>query len=58
MIITATTAKMFFALKTANLKPLSSSLKPCTMDILKLGGEKCVGVLAKDYVVYKKWINE
>lgn len=24
------------------------------MDIIKLGGEKCGGVLAKDYVVYKK----
>ena len=29
-----------------------------TMDIMKLAGGICGGVLVKDYAVYKKWINE
>ena len=28
------------------------------MNIMKLAGGICGGVLVKDYAVYKKWINE
>ena len=47
---------MFFDLKAANVKPPKASLD--AMDILKLTGGICGGVLVKDYAVYKKWINE
>ena len=30
----------------------------CAMDIIKLAAGIVVGVLVKDYAVYKKWINE
>ena len=49
-------AGIFFWLKAANVKPLKVSLD--VMDILKLTGGICRGVLLKDYAVYKKWINE
>ena len=29
-----------------------------TMDIMKLAGGICGGVLVKDYAVHKKWIDE
>ena len=48
LIITATTTRIFSALKV--------SLD--AMDITKLAGGICGGVLVKDYTVYKKWINE
>ena len=56
MIITATTTGIFFALKVANVKPPKASLD--AMNIMKLAGGICGGVLVKDYAVYKKWINE
>ena len=56
LIITATTTGIFFALKAANVKPPKTSQD--AMDITKLAGEICGGVLVKDYAVYKKWINE
>ena len=56
LIITATTTGIFFALKAANVKPPKTSLD--AMDIIKLAGEICGGVLVKDYAVYKKWIND
>ena len=28
------------------------------MDIMKLAGGMCGGVLVKDYAAYKKWINK
>ena len=56
LIITATTTGMFFALTAANVKPPKASLD--AMDIMKLVGGICGGVLVKDYAVYKKWINE
>ena len=56
LIITATTAGIFFALKAANKKPPQAFLE--AMDILELASEKCGGILVKDYAVYKKWINE
>ena len=52
LIITIGAAGIFFGLKTANVKPPKTSLD--AMDILKLAGEICGGVLVKDYVVYKK----
>ena len=56
LIITATTTAIFYALKTANVKPPNASMD--VMDIMKLaGGIKC-GVLVKDFAVYKEWINE
>ena len=48
-IITVTTTRIFFALKTANIKPLKASLD--AIDIIKLAGENCGGVLVKDYAV-------
>ena len=56
LIIIATTTGIFFALKAANVKPPKASLD--VMDIMKLAGGICGGVLVKDYAVYKKWINE
>ena len=56
LIITATTTGIFFALRTANLKPPKASLD--AMDIMKLAGGICGAVLVKDSAVYKKWIKE
>ena len=56
MIITATTTRIFYTLKTANIKPPKASMD--AMDIMKLAGGICGGVLVKDYAVYKKCINE
>ena len=56
LIITIGTTGIFFGLKVANVKPPKASLE--AMDILRLTGGICGGVLVKDYAVYKKWINE
>ena len=56
LIITTAATGIFFALKAANVKPPKASLD--AMDIIKLAGGICGGVLVKDYAVYKKWINE
>ena len=56
LIIIATTTGIFYALKAANVKPPNGSMD--SMDIMKLAGGICRGVLVKDYAVYKKWINE
>ena len=56
LIITATTTRIFYVLRVANIKPPKVSLD--TMDIMKLAGGIMGCVLVKDYVVYKKWINE
>ena len=52
LIIIIGAADIFFALKAANLKPSKASMD--AMDILKLTGGICGGVLVKDYAVYKK----
>ena len=56
LIISAATTGIFFALKAANVKPPKASLD--AMDIIKLTGGICGGVLAKDYAVYRKWNKE
>ena len=56
LIITIEATGTFFGLKAANIKPLKASLD--AMDIIELAGGIVGGVLAKDYAVYKKWINE
>ena len=56
LIITATTTRIFFTLKAANVRPPKASLD--AMDIINLISAICGGVLVKDYAVYKKWINE
>ena len=56
LIITTGAIGTFFGLKAANVKPPKISLD--AMDILKLAGGICGGVLMKDYAIYKKWINE
>ena len=56
LIIAIGAAGIFFGLKTVNVKPPKASLD--AMDIVKLAGGICGGVLVKDYAVYKKWINE
>ena len=56
LIITATTTGIFCALKATNVRPPKTSLD--AMDIMNLAGEICGGVMVKDYVVYKKWVNE
>ena len=56
LIITATTAGIFFALKAANVKPPKASLD--AMGIMKRAGGICGGVLVKYYAVYIKWINK
>ena len=52
LIITATTT----TIKVANVNPPKASMD--AMDIMKLAGGICGGVLVKDYAVYKKWINK
>ena len=56
LIITATTNRIFYALKLAKVKLPKASVG--TIDIMKLAGGIYGGVLVKDYAVYKKWINE
>ena len=56
LIITIMAAGIFYGLKATNVKPPKASLD--ALDILKLTGGICGGVLVKDYPVYKKWINE
>ena len=56
LIITTAVTGIFFALKAAGVKPPKTYLD--AMDIMKLTGRICGGVLVKDYPVYKKWINE
>ena len=56
LIITAAVTGIFFALKAEGVKPPKASLD--AVDIMKLTGGICGGVLVKDYAVYKKWINE
>ena len=56
LIITTAATGIFFALKAANVKPPRASLD--AMDIMKLTGGICGGVLVKNYAVYKKWIND
>ena len=56
LIITIGAAGIFYGLKAANIKPPKASLG--AMDIMKLAGGICGGVLVKDHAVYKKWINE
>ena len=55
LITTVTTTGIFYVLKAANVKPPQASLD--VMDIMKIAGGICGGVLVKDYAVYKKWIN-
>ena len=52
LIITIGAAGIFYGLKAANVKPPKASLD--AMDILKITGGICGGVLVKDYAVYKK----
>ena len=52
LIITATTT----TIKVATVNPPKASMD--AMDIMKLAGGICGGVLVKDYAVYKKWINK
>ena len=56
LIITIGDAEIFHSLKAANVKPPKASLD--AMDVLKLAGGICGGMLVKDYAAYKKWINE
>ena len=55
-IILATTTRIFFCLKVANVKPPKTSSH--ALDIMKLDGRMCGGVSVKGYAVYKKRINE
>ena len=50
-IVTIGAAGIIYGLKTVNVKPPKASLD--AMDILKLAGGICGGVLVKDYAVYK-----
>ena len=56
LIITATTTRIFSVLKAENVNIPKVPLD--AMDITKLAGGICGGVLVKDYTVYKKWISE
>ena len=56
-IITAITLGVFSSLKYL-LKTQPPTVKLDGMDALKLFGGIATGVLAKDYAVYKKWIDE
>ena len=52
LIITIGATGIFYGLKAANVKPPKASLD--AMDIMKLAGGICGGVLVKDYAIYKK----
>ena len=56
LIITIGAAGIFYGLKAANVKLPKASLD--AMDIMKLAGGICGGMLVKDCAVYKKCINE
>ena len=56
LIITIGATGIFFRLKATKVKPPKASLD--AMDILKLAGGICGGVLVKCYADYKKWINK
>ena len=56
LIITIGAAGIFYGLKAANVKPPKASAD--AMDIMKIAGGICGGMVVKDYTVYKKWINE
>ena len=56
LIIIAATTRIFFTLKVRNVKPPKASLD--AMDIMRLAGGICGGVLVIDYSVYKKWIRK
>ena len=56
IIITATATGVFFPLKAVNVKLPKSSLD--AIDIMKPTDAIYGGVLVKDYVVYKKRINQ
>ena len=56
LVITIGAAGIFYMLKAANVKPPKAPLD--AMDIMKLAGGICGGVLVKDYAINKKWINE
>ena len=56
LIITAPTTAILFGLKITNVKPLKLYLD--ATDIMKCADGTCGGVLVKDFVVYKKLINE
>ena len=56
LIITATTTRIFYVIKAANVKLPKASLD--SMDIMKLASGIVGGVLVKDYAVYKKRIKE
>ena len=56
-IITISTIALFYLLKsTLKVSPPTASLN--VNDMLKLAGGICAGTLVKDYLVYKKYINE
>ena len=52
LIIFIGAAGIFYGLKVANVKPPKASLD--AIDVLKLAGGICGGILVKDYVVCKK----
>ena len=54
LIITTGAARIFFGLKAASVKLPSLD----AMFIIKLAGRTVGGAFIKDYVVFKKWINE
>ena len=56
LIITATTAGIFYVIKVANVKPPKAFLD--AINIIKLAGGIVGGLLVNDYAVYKKWISE
>ena len=56
VITIVTITEIFFALKAAGMKPPKAFLD--AMDVMKLVGGICAGMLVKDYAVYMKWINE
>ena len=53
VIITATSAALFFAIKAANVKPPKTSL-----DGMEVVGGIIEGTLVKNYAVCKKLVNE
>ena len=56
-IITISTIALFYLLKsTFKVSPPTASLN--VNDMLKLAGGICTSVLVKDYMMYKKYIDE
>ena len=58
VIITIEATGIFFGLKMLNVVKPPKTSRHDAMDFITFTGGICRGAFMKDYVVYRKWINE